>query len=97
MPKFESTNNPGLRFAAGRVGNPRGRPKSADALRRDVARELVRNGGALTRMAIERALKGDAACLAACLSMLNTVTAEKVAPAKPDTTDIARKGSTPAA
>ncbi|MBR8225775.1 DUF5681 domain-containing protein [Burkholderia ambifaria] len=96
MPKFESTNNPGLPFVGGRVGNPRGRPKSADALRRDVARELVKHGGTLVRMAVQKALAGDATCLAACLAMLGTVTAG-AAPVEPRPTNIARKGSTPAA
>lgn len=72
MSKFNSGNNPGHRFAAGRSSNPLGRPRSISRLRRDVARELVQHGAALTAMAVQRAIAGDAGCLAACVSLLGT-------------------------
>jgi hypothetical protein len=72
MPKFDSAN-PGLRFSPGRSGNPVGRPKSVDKLRREVASELVQHGKTLTQMAVKRALAGDSACLAACVTLLGTV------------------------
>jgi hypothetical protein len=70
MAKFDSENNPGMRFPPGRSGNPVGRPRSVDKLRREVAGELVRHAPALTRMAVQKALAGDAGCLAACLQLL---------------------------
>lgn len=77
MAKFTSDDNPGLRFPAGRSANPAGRPRTVDRLRKDVARELVQHGATLTRLAVQRALGGDAACLAACVSLIGTAVAEK--------------------
>ena len=62
MAQFTSDNNPGLRFAAGRSGNPKGRPRSAARVRRDVAAALVPHSATLTRLAVQRALAGDAGC-----------------------------------
>lgn len=70
MSKFESGNNPGLKFPPRRSANPGGRPPSIDRVRRDVARELVNHGGMLTKLAVQRALAGDAQCLAACMTLL---------------------------
>jgi hypothetical protein len=90
---FSKGNGAGadMRFTRGRVANPLGRPKRVETLRREIARELARHGGVLTRMAIDRALKGDVQCLAGCLNLL-AVTSEHANPAS--TEDIARKGST---
>jgi Family of unknown function (DUF5681) len=77
MAKFTSEGNPGLRFPAGRSGNPVGRPKTLEKLRREVASELVRHGSTLTRAAVQRALAGDVGCLAACMHLLGSVTAEQ--------------------
>ncbi|WP_186138316.1 DUF5681 domain-containing protein [Burkholderia gladioli] len=86
MPKFTSGDgNPGLRFAPGRSGNPVGRPRSIDRLRRDVAAELAKHGGTLTKLAVQKALAGDAACLAACLALL-AATAEPRAEAEKSST-----------
>jgi hypothetical protein len=70
MAQFTSENNPGLRFVAGRSGNPRGRPRTAARIRRDVSAALVPHGAALARMAVQKALAGDAGCLAACVNLL---------------------------
>lgn len=80
MAKFDANNNPGLRFPADRSGNPSGRPRTVDRMRRDVARELVQHGATLTRMAVQRAIAGDAHCLAACVSLLGTVAEPKRKP-----------------
>ncbi len=73
MAQFTSDNNPGLRFAAGRSGNPKGRPRSAARVRRDVAAALVPHSATLTRLAVQRALAGDAGCLAACIGLLGAM------------------------
>ncbi|MBY0411505.1 MAG: hypothetical protein K2Q97_15605 [Burkholderiaceae bacterium] len=78
MAQFTSENNPGVRFGAGRSGNPRGRPRTAARIRRDVAAALVPHGAALTRAAVQRALTGDAGCLAACINLLGVVDAKEV-------------------
>lgn len=75
MAKF-SSENPGLRFPEGRSANPVGRPRTVDRLRKDVARELVQHGATLTRMAVQRAIAGDAACLAACVTLIGTTVVE---------------------
>lgn len=84
--KFSAESNPGLRFAPGRSGNPVGRPRTVDRLRKDLARELLRHGGTLTALAVKRALAGDAACLSACVNMLGALgSADKsVKPARGD-------------
>ncbi|MDO3527534.1 DUF5681 domain-containing protein [Ralstonia pseudosolanacearum] len=71
MAKF-SSETPGLRFPKGRSANPVGRPRTVDRLRKDVARELAQHGATLTRMAVQRAIAGDAACLAACVTLIGT-------------------------
>ncbi|WP_425952881.1 hypothetical protein [Ralstonia pseudosolanacearum] len=76
MAKF-SSENPGLRFPEGRSANPVGRPRTVDRLRKDVARELVQHGATLTRLAVQRAIAGDAACLAACVSLIGTTVVEQ--------------------
>ncbi len=76
MAKF-SSENPGLRFPEGRSANPVGRPRTVDRLRKDVARELVQHGATLTRMAVQRAIAGDAACLAACVTLIGTTVVEQ--------------------
>ncbi|MGA3887662.1 DUF5681 domain-containing protein [Ralstonia nicotianae] len=76
MAKFTSDDNPGLRFPAGRSANPAGRPRTVDRLRKDVARELVQHGATLTRLAVQRAIAGDAACLAACVTLIGTTVVE---------------------
>ncbi|CAB3753011.1 hypothetical protein [Paraburkholderia solisilvae] len=86
MPKpFNKTDNPGLPFPPRRSPNPAGRPPSIDRARRDVALELAKHGGTLTRLAVQRALAGDAQCLAACMALLaataeSRATAEKSSP-----------------
>ncbi|UVS96356.1 DUF5681 domain-containing protein [Burkholderia glumae] len=87
MPKFTQGNRSGedTRFAPGRSNNPLGRPKRVDTLRREIARELERHGAALTRMAVQRALAGDAAALVACMSLL-AATAEPRAEAEKSST-----------
>ncbi|MDO3518142.1 hypothetical protein [Ralstonia pseudosolanacearum] len=75
MAKF-SSENPGLRFPEGRSANPVGRPRTVDRLRKDVARELVQHGATLTRLAVQRAIAGDAACLAACVTLIGTTVVE---------------------
>lgn len=86
--KFTPENNPGRSFVRGRSGNPVGRPRTVDRLRKDLARELARNGGTLVALAVSRAIKGDAACLAACVNLIGTlgpaekVTSEPEQPAK---------------
>ncbi|WP_175761893.1 DUF5681 domain-containing protein [Burkholderia ambifaria] len=84
MSKFTQGTSVGeaMRFPPGRSSNPLGRPKRVDTLRREIARELERHGATLTRMAVQRALAGDAACLAACMALL-AATAEQTALAKP--------------
>ncbi|TAI60431.1 hypothetical protein [Bradyrhizobium sp. Leo170] len=78
--KFSTESNPGRCFAPARSGNPVGRPRTADRLRKDVARELIRHGGTITKLAVQRAIAGDAACLAACMSLLGMLgTADKSA------------------
>ena len=78
MAKFTSDNNPGKPFPAGRSGNLRGRPRTLTRVRQDVARELVQHGATLTRLAVQRALAGDAGCLAACVNLLGSAdTAER--------------------
>lgn len=67
---FSSENNPGLRFVAGRSGNPRGRPRTTARVRRDVAVAIAPHASDLARMAIQRALAGDAGCLAACINLV---------------------------
>lgn len=67
---FSSENNPGLRFSPGRSGNPRGRPRTAARIRRDVAAALMPHGPTLAKMAIQKALAGDAGCLAACINLV---------------------------
>jgi len=85
MPKFSSIDNPGLRFTTGRVGNPVGRPPSIDRLRKDIVRELVKHGAPLAKMCVQKALAGDAACLAACFQLLNAAaTASDEKPPKPE-------------
>nr|CUV26860.1 protein of unknown function [Ralstonia solanacearum] len=75
MAKF-SSENPGLRFPEGRSANPVGRPRTVDRLRKDVARELVQHGAVLAKMAVRKALEGDAQCLAACVSLLGSAVVE---------------------
>lgn len=70
MTKFTSEYSPGERFEPGRSGNPRGRPRTVARVRRDVAAAMKPHVEALTRMAVQRALAGDAGCLAACVNLL---------------------------
>ncbi|MDN3365890.1 hypothetical protein QQO24_01725 [Ralstonia pseudosolanacearum] len=78
MPKFTACpENPGAKFPPGRSANPLGRPPTIARLRRDVAAELVRHGGTLTKLAVQRAIAGDAACLAACVTLLGTTVVEQ--------------------
>ncbi|MGY3551182.1 DUF5681 domain-containing protein [Bradyrhizobium sp. USDA 4469] len=78
MSNFPSgSENPGAKFPPGRSANPRGRPPTVDRLRRDVAAELVRHGGTLTKLAVQRALGGDAQCLAACVNLLGATVVEQ--------------------
>ncbi|MGV1046350.1 hypothetical protein [Limnohabitans sp.] len=77
MAQFTSENNPGLRFDAGRSGNLRGRPRTVARIRRDVAAALMPHGATLTRLAVQRALAGDAGCLAACVNLLGVMDAKE--------------------
>ena len=70
MAQFTTANTQGQRFAPGRSGNPKGRPRTVARVRRDVAAALVPHSAALTRLAVQRALAGDAGCLAACINLL---------------------------
>ncbi|MGA4191067.1 hypothetical protein ACI2UG_04375 [Ralstonia nicotianae] len=77
MANFTSgPENAGAKFPPGRSANPLGRPPTVARLRRDVARELVKHGATLTRLAVQRAIGGDAACLAACVSLLGSTVVE---------------------
>lgn len=76
MAQFTCENNFGLRFATGRSGNSRGRPRKVARIRRDVAVALMPHGATLTRLAVQRALAGDAGCLAACVNLLGVVDAK---------------------
>lgn len=69
---FTSENNPGLRFAPGRSGNPKGRPRTTARVRRDVAAAIQPHAATLARMTVQRALAGDSACLAVCMNLLAT-------------------------
>lgn len=82
--KFASENNPGRPFVKGRSGNPVGRPRTVDRLRRDVARELSRNGGTLVALAVSRAINGDPACLAACVNLIGTLGSGEKAASEPE-------------
>lgn len=70
MAQFTLANTQGLRFAPGRSGNSKGRPRTVARVRRDVATAMLPHAQALTRAAVQRALAGDAGCLAACINLL---------------------------
>ncbi len=60
----------GQPFAPGRSGNPAGRPRGIERLRRDIARELAPHAAELARMVVQRALGGDGQALAAAAALL---------------------------
>jgi hypothetical protein len=64
--------NPGVKFEAGRSGNEAGRPVGLQTISKKAARLLARHADVLCAAAVNKALNGDTACLAAIVNMIST-------------------------